>query len=191
MKKEQVLKIFSDQLLTIATLASVVLGVIIGLIVRAASSSPWSARDIMYINFIGELFLQMIKGLILPLITSSLIAAIGSLNLNLSGKIGVRAISYYMVTTVMAVILGIILVTTIRPGANRTADDLQTSQQNISFVHSTTTDTMLDLVRNMFPPNIVQACLQQYQTVLEMPLNATDSSENFRVFFAKTTICNQ
>ena len=38
------------------------------------------------------------------------------MNLKLSGKVGVRAVVYYMSTTVLAVILGIILVTAIHPG---------------------------------------------------------------------------
>ena len=65
----------------------------------------------MYVKFIGNLFLQMLKGIIIPLVIPSLIVAVGSLDLSLSGKIGGRAIAYYMITTVMAVILGIILVT--------------------------------------------------------------------------------
>lgn len=169
--REKVMKMFSGQLLTIATMASVIIGVIVGIIVRAASSEKWSARDIMYTNYIGELFLRMLKGIILPLIVSSLIAAISSLNLSSSGRIGARAISYYMVTTFMAVILGIILVVTIRPGIDRSAGNTTEPIQltNSKLRSSTTTDTMLDLVRNMFPPNIVQACLEQYQTVLKQP----------------------
>ena len=38
------------------------------------------------------------------------------MNLRLSGKVGVRAVVYYLSTTVLAVILGIILVVAIRPG---------------------------------------------------------------------------
>ena len=37
----------------------------------------------------------------------------------------------------------------------------------------TTADTLMDLVRNMFPPNIVQATLQQYRTTLIYPGNVT------------------
>ena len=65
----------------------------------------------MYVKFIGNLFLQMLKGIIIPLVIPSLIVAVGNLDLSLSGKIGGRAVAYYMITTVMAVILGIILVT--------------------------------------------------------------------------------
>lgn len=170
--KDKIMKMFSGQLLTMATLASVVFGVIIGLIIRVASSEKWSERDIMYLNYIGELFLRMLKGLILPLIVSSLIAAISSLNLSSSGRIGARAITYYMITTCMAVLLGVILVVSIRPGVDRNATENATEPIQLTSSRlrsSTTTDTMLDLVRNMFPPNIIQACLEQYQTILKQP----------------------
>ena len=41
----------------------------------------------------------------------------------------------------------------------------------------TTADTMMDLLRNCFPPNIMQAALQQYKTVLKYP----GEGENVRV----------
>lgn len=135
----------------------------------------------MYMKFVGEIFLRILKGLTLPLIISSLIAAIGSLNLRLSGKIGARAVVYYLSTTVLAVCLGILLVLTIRPGVDRNEDVTSRSvNQSISTKYRkvTTTDTMLDLVRNMFPPNIVQACMEQYQTVLTPLHNSSQSNSS-------------
>ena len=83
----------------------------------------WTDREIMYIAYVGKLFLRMLKALILPLIIPSLIAAIGQLDMSLSGKVGGRAVAYYMATTVLAVILGIILVTSIQPGATAKVDE--------------------------------------------------------------------
>lgn len=191
-KKQGIRKLLSDQILTLATLGAVALGIVVGSLIRATSTSKWTARNIMYINFAGEIFLRMLKSLMLPLMMSSLIAAIGTLNLKASGRIGGRAITYYMITTVMAVMLGIILVLTIRPGVDRyvtaempsttTINSTQPANSSMSLASSklrntTTVDTMLDLVRNMFPPNIIQACLEQFQTVLVPPPNATSSSE--------------
>ena len=92
-------------------------------------------------------------------------------DLSLSGKVGGRAIVYYMVTTLLAVFLGIALVTTIRPGGGYVDEDAaggKTVGRNV-----TTADTLMDLVRNMFPPNIVQAAFQQYRTTLVYPGNVT------------------
>lgn len=57
----------------------------------------------MYVQFIGDIFLNMLKCLIIPLLVSSIVSAIGSLDLSLSSKIGFRAIAYYVATTSLAV----------------------------------------------------------------------------------------
>ena len=44
----------------------------------------------MYVAYIGELFLRMLKALILPLIVPSLITAVGSLDMTLSGKVKIK-----------------------------------------------------------------------------------------------------
>uniref|UniRef100_A0A182Q9C9 Amino acid transporter n=1 Tax=Anopheles farauti TaxID=69004 RepID=A0A182Q9C9_9DIPT len=167
-------------LLTTLTILGVIVGIALGLGLRAVpdDGETWSQRDVTYINYVGDLFLRTLKALILPLIVSSLIAAVGSLDLSLSKKIGGRAVLYYLVTTVLAVILGIVLVVTIKPGSNREDEEVESDpsqQRNV-----TTVDTLLDLVRNMFPPNLVQACTQQYQTVLKPPASNPAESDIYK-----------
>lgn len=152
--------------LTIATLCGVIGGILLGVTLKGMKET-WTDREVMYISYIGKLFLRMLKALILPLIIPSLIAAIGQLDMSLSGKVGGRAVAYYMITTVLAVILGIILVTTIRPGASVKPNEDTTGEAESRNV--TAVDTLLDLARNLFPPNLVQATIQQYRTTLKYP----------------------
>ena len=70
--------------LTIGTMAGVIGGVIFGLILRSCKDD-WTEREVMYVSYVGEIFLRMLKALILPLIVPSLITAVGSLDLSLSG----------------------------------------------------------------------------------------------------------
>ena len=154
------------------TVLGVVAGVILGFILRNSRDEPWTKREIMYIQFPGDLFLRMLKALILPLIVSSIISAIGGLDLGLSGKIGIRSIYYYASTTVSAVILGIILVLIIQPGGSHSQGEFKTDETKTPR-NVTTVDTLLDLIRNVFPPNLVQACIAQYRTILVKPKNAT------------------
>ncbi|KAK2576396.1 hypothetical protein KPH14_005740 [Odynerus spinipes] len=114
----------------------------------------------------------MLKGLILPLIVASIVSAIGSLDLSLSGKIGMRSIYYYGTTTISAVILGIILVLVIRPG-EISGHSFDVRKNLMPSRNVTTADTLLDLIRNIFPPNLVQACIAQYRTILMEPKNLT------------------
>lgn len=137
-------------MLTILTIIAVVGGVVVGIIARAAGladgEEKFNPRIVMYVNFIGDIFLRILKSLILPLIVASLISAVGSLDISLSKKIGTRAIFYYLLTTVMAVILGIVLVVVIRPGGDGLTKD-QDNDVKSQTRSVTTPDTLLDLIR--------------------------------------------
>ena len=43
------------------------------------TKETWSKREAMYVQFTGNLFLRMLKGIIIPLVIPSLIAAIGNI----------------------------------------------------------------------------------------------------------------
>ncbi|KAG5261409.1 hypothetical protein AALO_G00304190 [Alosa alosa] len=145
--------------LLIATVASVILGIGLGVLVREhATLSPLHKQ---YFGFPGELLMRMLKLVILPLIISSMITGVAALDSEVSGKIGLRAVLYYFTTTIIAVILGIVLVTTIKPGVSQDTDHIDRAGTTPNV---TTVDTLLDLVRNMFPENLVQACFQQYKS---------------------------
>ena len=95
----------STNWLTLATFAGVIAGVVLGVVLRSVSSrddGKWSKRDAMYVSFIGDLFLSALKSIIIPLVIPSLIIAVGTLDLKLSGKIGGRAVAYYMSTTIVS-----------------------------------------------------------------------------------------
>lgn len=70
--------------LTLATMSGVIGGVVFGLTLRGLRDT-WSDREVMYVSYVGEIFLRMLKALILPLIVPSLITAVGSLDMSLSG----------------------------------------------------------------------------------------------------------
>ena len=95
----------------------------------------------------------------------AVIIIIGSLDLRLSGKIGSRAVLYYITTTLLAVSLGICLTVVIQPGAANTDTVIDQKEES----KSTAVDTLLDLFTNCFPPNLVQATMQQYKTIIIEP----------------------
>ncbi|PWA20820.1 hypothetical protein CCH79_00007175, partial [Gambusia affinis] len=166
---------FRRNLFVLFTVASVALGVILGFALRPHNLSM---REIKYFSFPGELLMRMLKMLVLPLIVSSLVTGISSLDRRASGKMGVRAVVYYMVTTLIAVFIGIVIVMIIRPGKG-SRDSPAVKSGNIESIQAT--DAFLDLIRNMFPPNLVEACFIQHKTVYKkivytrnVTLNLTD-----------------
>ncbi|KAM5261373.1 excitatory amino acid transporter 3 [Hipposideros larvatus] len=148
--------------LLLSTVAAVVLGIAIGVLVR--EYSKLSNLEKFYFAFPGEILMRMLKLIILPLIVSSMITGVAALDSNVSGKIGLRAVVYYFCTTVIAVILGIVLVVSIQPGVTQKVDEIDRTGSSPKV---STVDAMLDLIRNMFPENLVQACFQQYKTTRE------------------------
>ncbi|OWK02217.1 SLC1A3 [Cervus elaphus hippelaphus] len=80
-----------------------------------------------------------------------------------SGKMGMRAVVYYMTTTIIAVVIGIIIVIIIHPGKG-TKENMHREGK---IVQVTAADAFLDLIRNMFPPNLVEACFKQFKTNYE------------------------
>uniref|UniRef100_A0ABI7X3X0 Amino acid transporter n=1 Tax=Felis catus TaxID=9685 RepID=A0ABI7X3X0_FELCA len=148
--------------LLLSTVAAVVLGIAVGVLVR--EYSKLSSLEKFYFAFPGEILMRMLKLIILPLIISSMITGVAALDSSVSGKIGLRAVVYYFCTTIIAVILGIVLVVSIKPGVTQKVDEIDRTG---SSPEVSTVDAMLDLIRNMFPENLVQACFQQYKTKRE------------------------
>uniref|UniRef100_A0A1I7YQX8 Amino acid transporter n=1 Tax=Steinernema glaseri TaxID=37863 RepID=A0A1I7YQX8_9BILA len=106
--------------------------------------------------------MNMLKMMILPLIAASLISGLSQLDAKQSGRMSVCAFAYYAATTSLAVLTGIALVLIIHPGDASVKMDKFTpddSEQSVSAF-----EKFLDLIRNMFPDNIVQASFQQTQT---------------------------
>lgn len=167
-------KLFKNLLLTL-TVLGVILGAVFGCMLRVAS--PIHPDIVMVISFPGDILMRMLKMLILPLIISSLITGLAGLDAKSSGRLGTRAMVYYMSTTVIAAVLGVILVLIIHPGNPKLKEGLGEGEKNDDV---SSLDAFFDLIRNLFPENLVQACFQQVQTVtkkmevaMEEDVNAT------------------
>jgi Na+/H+-dicarboxylate symporter len=85
-----------------------VAGVVCGLVV---------GPQVEYIRFIGDLFMNLIKMIVVPLIFFSLVTGITSLSNPMSlGRIGGRATIFYLGTTATAIATGIIMAHIMQPG---------------------------------------------------------------------------
>ncbi|XP_007951423.1 excitatory amino acid transporter 1 [Orycteropus afer afer] len=142
------------------TVTAVIVGTILGFTLRPYKMSY---REVKYFAFPGELLMRMLQMLVLPLIVSSLVTGMAALDSKASGKMGMRAVVYYMTTTIIAVVIGIIIVIIIHPGKG-TKENMHREGK---IVQVTAADAFLDLIRNMFPPNLVEACFKQFKTNYE------------------------
>ncbi|XP_071115460.1 excitatory amino acid transporter 3-like [Haliotis cracherodii] len=80
-----------------------------------------------------------------------------------SGKMGLFTIVYYVSTTVIAICVGFALVFMIKPGIHGTVTSYDTQSQD--FHAPSSLDMFLDLIKNLFPDNIVSAAIQSTYTL--------------------------
>nr|XP_046247339.1 excitatory amino acid transporter 5 isoform X2 [Scatophagus argus] len=145
-------------LLTLSVIA-VLTGCTLGFMLRGTQLSTQAK---IYFSFPGELLMRMLKMLILPLITSSLMSGLSSMESKACCRMGVLTVTYYLWTTFIAVVVGIVLVIIIKPGVGTEVESNRLGGGPVM----TSADALLDLIRNMVPSNLIEATFQQYKTDL-------------------------
>lgn len=157
--KECVVKFLKTNLLLFMMIGGVVIGIGMGVGMR---KYDFDNLDAAYIAFPGTMLIQGLKMLVIPLVVFSIIAGVSRLERDVTGKIGGYACAYYAVTTFLAVILGIILCAGIKPGVDReNRGEVDPSKRSND---SSPVDTILDIIRQLLPPNIVYALFAQVST---------------------------
>jgi len=83
----------------------------------AAPGSTLAERVIPYVLPFGQVFVQMLKMIVVPIIFFSLVVGASSLPIKRFGHIGVRVIAWYLITSLFAAVLGTGLALVISPGS--------------------------------------------------------------------------
>jgi len=90
-----------------------------------------------YVSWMGDLFLRALKMVIIPLILSSIISGVTNIGSagNL-GRIGIKTLSYYILTSTFAIVTGLLLVNLFQPGTgadlglSKTVEGLGVAQES-------------------------------------------------------------
>lgn len=105
------------------------------------------------IGWMGVIFLRALKMIIIPLILSSLISGVTNIGTGENlGRLGLKTISYYIITSTFAIVTGLFFVNIIKPGIGA---DLNFSQKVEGLVESQRSlgQTLIEIV----PTNIFQS----------------------------------
>ncbi|NPA45758.1 MAG: dicarboxylate/amino acid:cation symporter [Chlorobi bacterium] len=148
--------------------------ILLGMLAGAAAgwllaATSWG-KDFSYhwIQPWGTIFVRMLKMIAVPLILASLVKGISDLkDIVQFRKIGIRTLGWYVLTTVTAISIGLILVNTFRPGDRidrATVEKLQTEfsssekvQKKIETARSTREQPALQFLVDMVPANVFDA----------------------------------
>ncbi len=95
--------------LIVATLLALVLAVV---------AAALFGEAILPVKFLGDIYLNALKMIVIPLLFSSMIVGITNLgDVRKLGRIGLKTIGYFLVTSTLAVVVGMILVNILQPGS--------------------------------------------------------------------------
>ena len=96
-------------------LIGLVLGAIVGIILGFFSDSVKPFVDGS--RFFGDLFIRLLKMIVVPVILLSLIAGAASIDPGRLGRVGIKIMAYYLFTSALAVVIGLIFANILQPGA--------------------------------------------------------------------------
>jgi len=97
-------------------LASMVLGALVGWLIGPTGSV--AGLDVLPLfDFLGTLFINMLKMVVVPLISASVVIGVAGLGSGRDlGRLGLKTLSFYIVTTLLAVLTALTLVNIVKPG---------------------------------------------------------------------------
>lgn len=139
----RLLQIVRANMLVILTVAGVVVGVFIGLGVRNVGLTKTQE---IYVGFPGEILIRLLKMIIIPLVVCSLVSGAASIDPKALGKLGGWAMLFFLVTTLIASSIGVVMAFIIKPGAVEKPAALVDFDESVP-AHKEIIDSFLDLIR--------------------------------------------
>ncbi|QGS69847.1 cation:dicarboxylase symporter family transporter [Oceanobacillus sp. 143] len=145
--------------LSLAT--QIFIGLILGIIVGGIFYGNESAQSIL--QPFGDLFIRLIKMIVVPIVLSTIIVAIAGVgDLKSVGKLGGKALTYFISMTLVAIGVGLIAGNVFQPGAGLNMESLE--QGDISGYVETSEEqegkTIADTLLHIVPTNPVQAMVE-------------------------------
>lgn len=113
-------------------------------------------------TFIGTLFLNALKMIVVPLVMSAIITGIANIGSNGGfGRLGVKTLGYYVMTSLIAIIIGLTMVNLIEPGvSNNPPPEFATDTSVTAAVEGKSAGDVVEVFLRMIPTNIVDAAAQ-------------------------------
>jgi len=138
-------------------LIGLVLGIVVGTIFYG---NPDVAK---FLQPIGDIFLRLIKMIVIPIVISSLIVGIASVgDTKKLGKLGGKTILYFEIITTVAIIVGLLAANIFQPGSGVDMSSLEKTDINsyVDTAEAVESHGIADTFVNIVPPNIFQAFVE-------------------------------
>ena len=133
-----------------------VLGIVVGYLCNQTAQDAKDAAQIAsYFSLITDIFLRMIKMIIAPLVFATLVSGLASMSdANAVGRIGLRAMVWFIAASAISLLLGLLLVNIFQPGAHM---NLAIPDAGITSGLKTGDFTLKAFIAHVFPKSIAEA----------------------------------
>ena len=142
--------------LTAAILISMLLGILVGHLVR--SMAPDAAMVTSFtdnITILTDIFLRLIKMIIAPLVFTTLTVGIAKMGDSKTvGRIGIKTMGWFMTASLLSLSLGLIMVTLLKPGVGL---ELSVPESSAATGIVAGAITLKDFVTHAIPKSVVEA----------------------------------
>lgn len=129
-------------------------GIVGGLWLHYAGGERHAAFPVIHLG--ADMFVRLLRMVIVPLIVASLITAAAGLDTRHLGRLGSLTFIYYLSTTLFAAGLGLVIVNLIDPGLGAVLKPAALPEQ----LRSGQPPTFADLLRNLIPTNPIDALVR-------------------------------
>ena len=135
--------------LTVYILAALVLGIVAGYVINA--HTPYAVVFSEYMSLISFAFLRLIKMIIAPLVFATLVVSIAKMgDAKEVGRIGAKALLWFVIASLLSLTLGLILVNLFQPGVGMPLEAVKDTGI------TTTGFTLKDFIKHLIPASIVE-----------------------------------
>ncbi len=106
------------------------------------------------VGWLGDLFMKLLRMIIVPLVLTSIVSGVASVGGGKAlGRLFSKTMGYYVLSSLLAVTVGLLFVNLIRPGAN--ADMTTTTAADLPDLE--TPSSPVQLLMDIVPENVIQA----------------------------------
>jgi Na+/H+-dicarboxylate symporter len=148
---------FMDKRLTYYILAGMALGVAVGYAVHVGipQDNVWFGYLTKTFKLLSDIFLNLIKLLVAPLILSTIVVGITHMGDSATlGRIGFRAISWFIFASFISIGLGLMMVNIFQPGIGAPIDNVASAAASIGEVKKL---DFWEFILSIFPKNALEA----------------------------------
>ena len=112
-----------------------------------------------WVGWLGTVFIRLLRMIIVPLVLTSIISGVASVGGGRSlGRLGIKTLAYYITTSLLAILVGLVLVNIIQPGARSDPRTAETAgAESVAVQQLETPQGISDVLERLIPTNPVAA----------------------------------